>query len=157
MRFVDCFTFLFLGHTRALHFLRTTNCELCKNAMKFGRPKLEMSSFLLQKHSPFGEILKIGVAQAWEKGIHETIMQSYMGPPYKSIPDKTSSPVTLQLMILILISFATVALIISPAILLFEYTWRKLTPTPDYGTNGGRCDISFEERLCPQCGCKQKL
>ena len=152
----DSNTFLFYIHNRALNFLRNTNCDLCKNAIKFGEPVIEMDGFLLEKHSPIREVLKIGVAQAWERGIHETLMQSYLGPPYKPTPDHTSSSVTLQFMILILISLGTVALIMSPTILLFENMWRKLTSTSDHATSG-RCDRIYEEGICPQCGCKQIL
>ena len=151
---VESNTFLFMGHYEAFYFFRTTNCDICKKAIKFGEPKVEAHNFLLEKYSPIREVLTVGVIQAWEKGIHETIVQSYLGPPYKPIPNQTSSPVTLKLMVLVLIYLGSVALIMSPTILIFEYACRKLAPNRDSAING-RCNRIYEERICPECGCTQ--
>ena len=98
--------------------------------------------------------MKIGVAQAWEKGIHETIMQRYLGSSYKPNPDHTAASVTMPLVILVLILLGLVALIMSPTILIFENLCRKFKFTPDQTIND-RCNKIYEEGICPQCGRKQ--
>ena len=146
-------TFLVIEGARGVYHLRQADCQPCKNAFRFGRSDTRNSGLLLEKNSPLGEVLRIGVAQMRESGFLDSIMHSYMGPTYRAIPDHSAAPLTLHLTILLFVFLGSVALVLSPIILSFEYLWMKSThchtPPP------GQCKMTLIEGKCPNCGCRQ--
>ena len=96
--------------------------------------------------------MKVGMARLRESGFLDSIMHSYMGPTYRAIPDHSANPLTVHLMVLLFVFLGSVALVLSPMILLIERLWMKLPRNQDPAPG---CKESYEEKMCPQCACRQ--
>ena len=147
-------TFLIEDRDRAAYFLRHTNCQVCKDAFRFGRPETKNSGFLFEKHSPLKEAFKIGLVQMRETGMLDHIKQS-LGPEYKPLSHNTAAPLTIQLMVLVFIFLASVATVLCPFILGAEHIWKRLANDSTSDGKNRLCDGSYEEGLCFHCGHKR--
>ena len=122
-------TFMLEDKLGASHFMRTTTCQECKDAVSFGRPEIMNSGFLFQKNSPLREVFKIGMVHLRETGAIEYIKHSW-APDYIPQPTQCSLPLTIHLLAMLFIFLGVVVLAICPSILVMEYLIKWLTPRP---------------------------
>lgn len=150
-------TFMVEDRLRASHFLRNTKCQECKDAIHFGKQETKNTGFLFEKHSPLQEIFKNGMVHMRETGAIDQIKQS-LGPDYMPQTHQSKSPLTIQLMAMLLISIGLVALVICPTVLAMEHFWNWLVPRLQINyrnPNFYECKIMYKESVCEHCGLKK--
>ena len=150
-------TFMIEDRLRVSNFLQNTKCQKCKDAVHFGRPEIFDSGFLFEKHSPLREVFKNGLVHMRETGGIDKIKRS-LGPDFIPQPHQSKSPLTIQLMAMLLIFMGLAAFVMCPAVLAMEYLWKWLIPRlQDIPGNPGlyNCERIYEEGICEQCGLKQ--
>ena len=150
-------TFMLEDRLRASNFLRNTNCQKCKDAKRFGRPEIMDSGFLLEKHSPLKEVLKHGMVDMRESGALERIEHGLEGN-YIPQPQKSSLPLTIQLLAMLFIFLGVVAMVICPTVLAIEHLLKWLSTklmANSVNPQFKNCERIYEERKCKHCGLKK--
>ena len=136
-------------------FLRNTNCQRCKDVVRFGKPEIENSGFLFEKHSPLREVFKNGLVHMREIGAIEHIKQS-LGPDYIPIPYQSTLPLSIQLLVLLFMFLGWVAIIMCPIVLAMECLWKRLHPRSNSSNiHPINCERVYKETTCELCGCKK--
>ena len=146
-------TYFIEDRERAVLFLRDTNCQLCKEATQFGRPEAMSLGFLFEGRSPLRDIFKVGLAQMRETGVIDHVMRSYVGPDYASSPSSDPVSLSIELMVLVFLFLACIALVVSPTILSAEYAWKR--KFYNFQNSTRKCERKYEEDVCLHCGLKQ--
>ena len=92
-----------------------------------------------------------------ETGAIDQIKHS-LGPNFIPQPHQSKSPLTIQLMAMLLIFMGLAAFVMCPTVLAMEYLWKWLIPRLQNNSgNPGlyNCERIYEEGICEQCGLKQ--